>query len=185
MTAFVPVAHVGDLTDNSDTAVSTSAITLQTGVFRILNADDRSMHFSWGGAPDASSDALHVNVAAGSEVFVKLAKPKNVKISGVSVHATAPVITVEGGSTSGNSTFVVGDYVTLTGAAVSGYNTQIAHAEVTAVDAVTGAITVSADTSALAAFTGTAQLYRSFKISAQGDTSNGLTVYIDEIQLLG
>ena len=180
MTAFVPVAHVGDLTDNADGVVSSNAITVQTGVFRVCNADDRSMHFSWGGAPNAGTDTFHVNVRAGSEVFVKLAKPKSAAISGATA-ANPCVLTLDGRNTQTN--IEVGDYVTISGAAVSGYN--FSHKEVTAVDPVTGAITISADASALAAFTGTARASNSIKISAQGDSSNGLTAHIDEVQLIG
>ena len=180
MTAFVPVAHIGDLLDNADGVVSSNAITVQTGVFRVCNADDRSMHFSWGGAPNASSDALHVNVRAGSEVFVKLAKPKAAKIASATA-ANPCVLTLD--TPNQQTNIVVGDYVTISGAAVSGYN--FSHKEVTAVNPVTGAITIDADASALAAFTGTAFARNSIKISAQGDSSNGLTAHIDEVQLLG
>ena len=180
MTAFVPVAHHGDLLDNADGVVSSNAITVQTGVFRIVNADDRSMHFSWGGAPNAGSDTLHVNVAAGGEVFVKLAKPKAAKIASATA-ANPCVLTLDDPQAQTN--IVVGDYVTISGAAVSGYN--FSHKEVTAVNPVTGAITIDADASALAAFTGTAFARNSIKISCQGDSSNGLTAHIDEVQLIG
>lgn len=180
MTAFVPVAHIGDLTDNADAVVDSNAITVQTGVFRIMNADDRSMHFSWGGAPDAGSDALHINVAAANEVFVKLAKPKSAKIASATA-ANPCVLTLDNPNQQTN--IVVGDYVTISGAAVAGYN--FSHKEVTAVNPVTGAITIDADASALAAFTGTAFARNSIKISCQGDSSNGLTTHIDEVQLIG
>ena len=180
MTAFVPVAHIGDLTDNSNGVVTSNAITVQTGVFRVMNADSVSMHFSWGGAPNAGSDAFHVNVASENEVFVKLAKPKAAKIASATA-ANPCVLSLDDSQRQTN--IVVGDYVTISGAAVSGYN--FSHKEVTAVDPVTGAITIDADASALAAFTGTAFARNSIKISAQGDTSNGLTTHIDEVQLLG
>ena len=179
MTAFVPVAHHGDFTDNSDTAVTTNGLTVKTGVYRVLNADDRSMHFSWGGAPNAASDALHVNVTAGNEVFVKLAKPKNSVITGATA-ADPCVLTISGGGGRSHS-FVVGDYVTITGSSVAAYN--VSHVEVTAVSDTT--ITVSSDQSGSAAFTGTATVSNSIKVSFQGDTSNGLTAHLDEVQLIG
>ena len=180
MTAFVPVAHIGDLTDNSDGVVSSNAITVQTGVFRIMNADDRSMHFSWGGAPNAGSDAFHVNIASANEVFVKLAKPNAAKIASATA-ADPCVLSLDDSQRQTN--IEVGDYVTISGAAVSGYN--FSHKEVTAVDPVTGAITIDADASALAAFTGTAFARNSIKIQAKGDSTNGMTMYINEVQIEG
>ena len=44
-----PVQHIGSLTHNSDTAQTTSAITVKTGIFRMVNADSHSNHFAWGG----------------------------------------------------------------------------------------------------------------------------------------
>ena len=179
MTAFIPVAHHGDYTDNADTVVTSAGLTVKTGVYRIINADDRSMHFSWGGAPDASSDALHLNVAAGGEVFVKLAAPKGVKITGATA-ANPCVLTVGQGGTPAHN-IAVGDYITITGSSVAAYN--VTHAEVTAVTNTT--ITISSDQSASAAFTGDAQVRNSIKISFQGDSSNGLTAHLDEVQLIG
>lgn len=185
--AFTPVQEVGNLTDNNDTVVVSSAVIPKTGVFRFVNAGAKTCRVSVNGNPNAGTDPIHAHIPAGAAEHINFpsAKPKNVRISGVTVDASAPVITVAGGSTSGNSPFVVGDYVTVVGAAVAGYNTQIAHAAITAVDAVTGAITVTANTSALAAFTGTAQLFHSIKVSAVGDTTNGLNVHVAEVQLLG
>jgi hypothetical protein len=179
MTAFKPVAHHGDFTDNSDGVVTTNGLTVQTGVYRILNADAVAMHFSWGGAPNAGSDALHVNVASDNDVFVKLAAPKRVKITGATA-ANPCVLTVGQGGTPAHP-FSVGDYITITGSSVSAYN--VTHVEVTAVTNTT--ITVSSDQSSSAAFTGDATVSNSIKISFQGDSSNGLTVHLDEVQLLG
>ena len=179
MTAFIPVVHHGDYTDNSDTVVTSSGLSVKTGVYRITNTDDRSMHFSWGGAPDASADALHVNVAAGGEVFVKLAAPKGVKITGATA-ANPSVLTVGQGGTPAHN-INVGDYITITGSSVAAYN--VTHAEVTAVTNTT--ITIDSDQSSSAAFTGDAQVRNSIKISFQGDTSNGLTAHLDEVQLIG
>ena len=185
--AFTPVQEVGSLTDNSDTVIVSNAIIAKTGVFRFVNAGTRTCRVSANGNPNAGTDAVHAHIPAGAAEQIKFSstRPKNVKVSGISVHASAPAITVAGGSTSGNSSFAVGDYVTLVGAAVTGYNTAIAHVPITAINNVTGAITVTANTSALAAFTGTAQLYHSIKVSAVGDTTNGLNVHVAEVQLLG
>lgn len=179
MTAFIPVAKHGDYSDNADTVVTSSGLSVKTGVYRITNTDDRSMHFSWGGAPNAGTDAFTVNVAANTEVFVKLAAPKGVKITGATA-ANPSVLTVGQGGTPAHN-INVGDYITITGSSVAAYN--VTHAEVTAVTNTT--ITIDSDQSASAAFTGDAQVRNSIKVSFQGDSNNGLTAHLDEVQLIG
>ena len=173
-----PVQHIGSLTHNSDTAQTTSAITVKTGVFRIINTEAHSDHFAWGGAPDVTTDQV-VHVGAGSTELFRLSKPKRVNITGATA-ASPCVLTVGQGGTPAHP-FVVGDYVTITGAAVAAYN--VTHVEVTAVTNTT--ITISSDQSASAAFTGDATVSNSIKIQAKGDTNNGLTMYIDEVQVSG
>jgi len=173
-----PVQHIGALTHNSDTAQTTSAITVKTGIFRMVNADSHSNHFAWGGDPDVTTDTvIHCGVN-GAELF-RLSKPKRVNITGATA-ASPCVLTVGQGGTPAHP-FVVGDYVTITGAAVAAYN--VTHAEVTAVTNTT--ITISSDQSASAAFTGDATVSNSIKIQAKGDSTNGLTMYIDEVQVSG
>jgi hypothetical protein len=175
----VPVQDLGSLTDNSDTAQTTNAYTVKTGYYRFINADSHSNHFAWGGAPDVTTDqVVHVAVN-GAEIF-KLAKPKAAKIAGATA-ANPCVLTLD--TPNQQTNIVVGDYVTISGADVSGYN--FSHKEVTAVNPVTGAITIDADASALAAFTGTAFARNSIKIQAKGDSTNGMTMYINEVQIEG
>ena len=175
----VPVQDLGSLTDNSDTPQTTAAYTVKTGYYRFINADSHSNHFAWGGAPNVATDqVVHVAVN-GAEIF-RLAKPKAAKIAGATA-ANPCVLTLDNPNQQTN--IVVGDYVTISGAAVSGYN--FSHKEVTAVDPVTGAITIDADASALAAFTGTAFARNSIKIQAKGDSTNGMTLYINEVQISG
>ena len=138
------------------------------------------MHFSWGGAPNAGSDAFHINVRAGSEVFVKLAKPKRTTIKAATAASPCVLTVGEDGRTPAHD-FSVGDYITITGAAVAAYN--VSHAEITAVT--NNTITISSDQSSSAAFTGTATGSLSIKIQAKGDSTNGLTLYIDEVQVSG
>ena len=173
-----PVQHIGSLTHNSDTAQTTSAITVKTGIFRMVNADSHSNHFAWGGAPDVTTDiVVHCGVN-GAELF-NLSKPKRANIIGATA-ASPCVLTVGNGGTPAHS-FVVGDYITITGADVAAYN--VTHAEVTAVTSTT--ITITSDQSSSAAFTGSATAANSIKIQAKGDSTNGLTMYIDEVQVSG
>ncbi|WDS60886.1 hypothetical protein SBM1_00013 [Synechococcus phage S-BM1] len=175
----VPVQDLGSLTDNSDDPQTTAAYTVKTGYYRFINADSHSNHFSWGGDPDVTTDmVVHVPVNA-AEVF-KLSKPKAAKIAGATA-ADPCVLTLD--TPNQQTNIVVGDYVTISGAAVAGYN--FSHKEVTAVNPVTGAITIDADASTLAAFTGTAFARNSIKIQAKGDTNNGMTMYINEVQIEG
>jgi hypothetical protein len=173
-----PVQHIGSLTHNSDTAQTTSAITVKTGIFRMVNADAHSNHFAWGGDPDVTTDTVvHLGVN-GAELF-RLSKPKRASITGATA-ASPCVLTVGGGGTPSHN-FVVGDYLTITGGDTAAYN--VSHVEVTAVTDTT--ITVTSDQSSSAAFAGTATASNSIKIQAKGDSTNGLTMYIDEVQVSG
>ena len=173
-----PVQHIGSLTHNSDTAQTTSAITVKTGIFRMVNADSHSNHFAWGGDPDVTTDiVVHCGVN-GAELF-RLSKPKRAKI--ISATAASPcVLTVDPSGTPSHN-FVVGDYLTITGGDTAAYN--VSHVEVTAVTDTT--ITIDSDQSSSAAFAGTATASNSIKIQAKGDSTNGLTMYIDEVQVSG
>lgn len=175
----VPVQDLGSLTDNSDTPQTTAAYTVKTGYYRFINVDTHSNHFAWGGAPDVSTDQVIHMPVNGAEIF-KLANPKAAKIKGATA-ANPCVLTLDDDHKQTN--IVVGDYVTISGAAVAGYN--FSHKEVTAVDPVTGAITIDADASALAAFTGTAFARNSIKIQAKGDSTNGMTMFVNEVQVSG
>jgi hypothetical protein len=174
----VPVQDLGSLTDNSDTPQTTAAYTVRTGLYRFINADSHSNHFAWGGAPNVATDMVIHMPVNGAEVF-KLAKPKKANI--IAATAANPcVLTVGGGGTPAHA-FVVGDYVTLTGGDTAAYN--VTHVEVTAVTDTT--ITIASDQSASAAFAGAATVANSIKIQAKGDTSNGMTMYINEVQVTG
>ena len=174
----VPVQDLGSLTDNSDTAQTTAAYTVKTGYYRFINTDSHSNHFSWGGAPDVTTDLIVHMPVNGAEIF-KLAKPKKANI--IDATAASPcVLTVGGGGTPAHP-FVVGDYVTLTGGDTAAYN--VTHVEVTAVTNTT--ITVTSDQSASAAFAGAATVANSIKIQAKGDSTNGMTMYINEVQVSG
>lgn len=174
----VPVQDLGSLTDNSDNPVTTAAYTVKTGLYRFINVDSHSNHFAWGGAPNVATDMVVHMPVNGAEIF-KLAKPKKANI--IAATAASPcVLTVGSGGTPAHN-FVVGDYVTITGGDTAAYN--VTHVEVTAVTDTT--ITITSDQSSSAAFAGAATIANSIKIQAQGDTTNGLTMYINEIQVTG
>ena len=84
---------------------------------------------------------------------------------------------------------VEGDFVTLTGSAVGGYNTTIKHVPVTAVTGGTlkneykTTITVTANTSALSAFTGNATLAKSVIPILKPSSASGCELYVNEVQL--
>ena len=173
-----PVQDMGSLTDNSDDPVTTAAYTVKTGYYRFINVDNHSNHFAWGGAPNVATDQVIHMPVNGAEIF-KLAKPKRANI--IAATAADPcVLTVGGGGTPAHP-FVVGDYVTLTGGDTAAYN--VVHAEVTAVTNTT--ITIDSDQSASAAFAGAATVANSIKIQAKGDTNNGMTMYVNEVQVTG
>ena len=173
-----PVQSLGSLTDNNATAKTTTGHIVKTGIYRIINADTHSNTFAWGGDPDVTTDIIMHTSPGAAEMF-KLDRPKRASIVGATA-ASPCVLTVGGGGTPAHS-FVVGDYVTMEGAAVAAYN--VTHVVITAVTNTT--ITITSDQSGSAAFTGSAQLCNSIKIQAVGDTNNGLTVYIDEVQVSG
>jgi hypothetical protein len=177
MAIFKVVQHIGDLTDNSDSVITSTGYTIKTGLYRISNAATNPAHFSINGNPNAGTDSDTAHVLSGTDIIIKGHSPKRANIIAASA-ATSCVLTAEGNS----QPFAVGDYATLTGSSVAGYNTAITHVEITAVSGTS--ITVNANTSALAAFTGLATLSKSAKVSAQGDTNNGLEVYIDEVAVV-
>jgi hypothetical protein len=177
MAIFKVVQHIGDLTDNSDGVVNSDSYPIKTGLYRISNAATNAAHFSINGNPNAGTDHDSGHILSGTEIIVKGHSSKSANIIAASA-ATSCVLTAEGNS----QPFVVGEYVTLTGSSVSGYNTAVTHVEITAVSGTS--ITVNANTSSLAAFTGFATLSRSAKVSAQGDTNNGLEIYIDEVSIV-
>jgi len=177
MAIFKVVQHIGDLTDNANAVINSTGHITKTGLYRISNAASQAAHFSINGNPNAGTDPDAGHILAGTEIIVKGHSPKKANIIAASA-ATSCVLTAEGNS----QPFAVGDYATLTGSSVAGYNTAITHVEVTAVSGTS--ITVNANTSALAAFTGSATLSKSAKVSAQGDTNNGLEVYVDEVSIV-
>ena len=183
MTVIKPVQYVGQLDDSNiqNNHVLSDAKSVQTGVYHIVNGStDKTCHLEIGGNPNSNTSTNPIHVGPLSTEYVKGVTPKRANI----VDATAAnptVLTVGGGGTPAHS-FVVGDYITITGAGVSAYN--VSHKQVTAVT--NGTITVDADLSSAAAFTGSASAANSIKISARGSGGNSnLSIYISEVAIIG
>jgi hypothetical protein len=176
------VQHLTHLTDNADTVKNSDPAIVNTGVYRVSNADTVSAHFVIGGNPDAGVATGVCHLLAGQSILVKASAPKRAQVIGITKGATT-VLNVQQDGRAPSHPFVVGDYVTLTGSSVAAYNSGIAHLAITAVTDTT--ITVGLDSSAYSNFTGTATLSNSIKVSAQGDSNNGLTLYTEEVQVVG
>jgi len=184
MAAIKPVQYIGQLDDGdiANNHVLSDAKTVKTGYYHCVNGlTDKSCHIEISGAPNAHTSTNPIHVGPSGTIVIRGAKPKHAKISGATA-ADPCVLTLDDPHNQTNIS--VGDYVTITGAAVSGYN--FSHKEVTAVNPVTGAITIDADASSLAAFTGTAQVSNSIKVSARGsDNNSNLTLFVSEVSIVG
>ena len=184
MTVIKPVQYVGQLDEANiqNNHVLSDAKTVKTGVYHVVNGStDKTCHLEIGGAPNAHTSTNPIHIAPLGTEYIMGPKPKNTKIVGATA-ADPCVLTLDDPHNQTN--IVVGDYVTITGSSVSGYN--FSHKEVTAVNIVTGAITIDADASSLAAFTGTAHASASIKISARGSGGNdNIIAYISEVALVG
>jgi hypothetical protein len=176
------IQHLSHLTDNGNAVKATDPVMVNTGVYRLSNAAAKSAHFVIGGNPDAGVATGACHLLAGQSILVKASAPKRAQVIGITKGATT-VLNVQQDGRTPSHPFVVGDYVTLTGSSIAAYNSGIAHLAVTAVTDTT--ITVGLDSSAYSNFTGTASLSNSIKVSAQGDTNNGLTLYTEEVQVVG
>lgn len=182
---FKPVQHIGSLSDNNADLNQTSAKVVKTGVYRFANAFSHTCQVSAGGNPDPSTDALHVHITPNESAHIKFATPKAARVVNATKDATTTVLTVDNHGGGQSHPFVVGDYVTLIGTGNSDWTTGVAHLAVTAVTNLT--VSVALNSSAYTAFDTASplSLKNSIKIGARGDTNNGLSIHIDEIQTLG
>ena len=176
------VSDIGELGSANATSAVTSAQTVKTGLLYVVCSDARAAGniAVFNTANQAGVGSFHV--AKGDDFLYRYGHPANAPVSAISKAASA-VITVD----HTDSKIQVGDYVTLTGAAVGAWNTLIAHVEVTAKSApqqwndYKQTITVNANSSALADFTGTATLSKSVIFRLAPETASGCTLHLNEV----
>lgn len=182
MTVIKVVQHCPSIDINSAVDTQSTAFTVNTGVLRLsVDGTKAAAHFEFGGNPAATGSSLHVG--PGDSLLVQVAKPKRASVVGITQDATTTVLNVNQDGRRPSHNFAVGDYVTLTGSDEAAYNSGIAHLAITAVTDTT--ISVALDSSAYAAFTGTATLSNSIKYAILPDTASGAKVNVTEIQIVG
>ena len=176
------VTDIGEVSSANATSAVTSAQTVKTGVLYVVCSDAKAAgHIAvCNTANQAGVGSFHV--AKGSSFLYRYGHPANAPVSSISKAASA-VITIDHTDTK----IRVGDYVTLSGSAVGAYNSTIAHVEVTAksdpqrTNDYKTTLTVNANTSALADFTGTATLSKSVIFRLAPETASGCTLRLHEV----
>ena len=176
------VTDIGEVDSANATSAVTSAQTVKTGVLYVVCSDARAAgHIAvCNTANQAGVGSFHV--AKGQDFLFRYGHPANAPVSAIS-KASDAVITVDHTDTK----IQVGDYVTLSGSAVGTYNSTIAHKEVLSIQTpqrwndFKTTITVDADTSSLADFTGTAVLSKSVIFRMAPETSSGCTLHLHEV----
>ena len=185
MSASQPLSLVtdyGELSSANATSAVTSAQTVKTGVLYVVCSEAKA-----GGhiavcntANQAGVGSFHV--AKGDSFLYRYGHPAKAPVSAIS-KAAAAIITIDHTDTK----LQVGDFVTLSGSSVGTYNSTIAHKEITAIqrpqrsNEFKTTITVDADTSSLADFTGTATLSKSVIFRLAPETSSGCTLHLHEV----
>ena len=176
------VTDIGEVDSANATSAVTSAQTVKTGVLYVVCSDARAAgHIAvCNTANQAGVGSFHVS--KGQDFLFRYGHPANAPVSAIS-KASDAVITVDHTDTK----IQVGDYVTLSGSAVGTYNSTIAHKEVLSIQTpqrwndFKTTITVDADTSSLADFTGTAVLSKSVIFRMAPETSSGCTLHLHEV----
>ena len=176
------VSDVGSVSSANATSAVSSAQIVRSGVVHVTASSDKAS-----GSIAACNTSTQTGVGSmfvdkGSDILYRYAHPANANVTNITA-ANPAVITLDHPDTK----ISVGDYVTLVGSTVGGYNTQIAHVEVTAksqpqqFNEYIQTITVNADCSSLAAFSGTATAYKSVIFRLAPETSSGCTLHIKEV----
>jgi len=176
------VSDIGELGSANATSAVTSAQTVKTGLLYVVCSDARAAGniAVCNTANQAGVGSFHV--AKGKDFLYRYAHPANAPVSAISKTSPA-VLTIDHTDTK----LQVGDYVTLSGSAVATYNNTIAHVPITAIsdpqrtNDYKMTITVTADTSSLADFTGTAVLSKSVIFRLAPETSSGTTLRLHEV----
>ncbi len=184
MQALKLVADHGELSSNNATTAASSAFVVQSGLLYLAcSSEKKSGHISvCNTVAEAGIGSFHVEKGQG--FLYRYGHPAHAKVTAVTKGA-ATVMTIDHVDTK----IQVGDYITMTGSSVGTYNSTVAHVEVTAIsdpqsyNAYTKTITVDADTSSLADFTGTAQISKSVIARLAPETSDGCTMHVHEVNL--
>ena len=185
MSASQPLSLVtdhGTLTSANATTAVTGAKTVQSGVLYVVCSDEKKAGniVACNTATQAGVGSFHI--AKGDSFLYRYGHPARGTVTAAS-KANPCVLTLN----HPDSKIRVGDYVTMSGAAVGAWNTLIAHKEVTAVSSpqqwndYKQTITVDANSSALADFTGTAYISKSVIFRLAPETSDGCTLHIHEV----
>jgi len=176
------VTDHGELSSANATSAVTGAKTIKTGIVYVVCSDDKAAgHIAvCNTANQAGVGSFHI--AKGEDFLYRYGHPVNATVTAAS-KATSAVLTLNHPDTK----IQVGDYITMSGAAVGAWNTLIAHVPVTAVsdaqqwNGYTKTITVTANSSALADFTGTATISKSVIFRLAPETASGCTLHLHEV----
>ena len=181
MSVFKVVQHLSSVTTTDTTDTQSDPFIVKSGIIRFAVDPSKGPALIEVG-PNPSATGTSLLVHENTEILLKGGQVKRSQVIGITKGSTT-VLNVDQDGRKPSHPFAVGDYVTLTGSAVAAYNSGIAHAQVTAVTDTT--ISVSLNSSAYAAFTGTATLSNSFKYAVKATGAGGAVVYATEVQIVG
>ena len=174
----------GELSSANATTVASGAKAVKSGILYIAcSSEKKSGHISvCNTIAQAGVGSFHVE--KGDNFLYRYGHPAHAKAVAVS-KANPCVITLDRQDTK----FRVGDFVTMAGSSVGTYNSTIAHKEITAIQIPQRSndyktkITVDANTSSLADFTGTAELTKTVIFRLAPETSSGCTMHLHEVNI--
>jgi hypothetical protein len=179
MAVLKVVQNVAAVECTGGNAAQSSAIIVNTGIYRITTDASDAVYIAWGGNPTAVK-GTDFYIPKESAELLKCSSPKRAQVIGITKGASNTILNVQQDGRTPSHNFVVGDYVTLTNSSVAAYNSGISHLAVTAITDTT--ITVALNSSSYSDFTGTATLNNSIKFSIIPDGSGAATGHITEIQ---
>ena len=176
------VTDHGELSSANATSAVTGAKTIKTGVVYVVCSDAKAAgHIAvCNTANQAGVGSFHV--AKGDSFLYRYGHPARGTVTAAAKGAST-VLTLN----HPDSKIRVGDYVTMSGADVNAWNTLIAHVPVTAVSSpqqwndYQQTVTVTANSSATADFTGTAFIEKSVIFRLAPETASGCTLHLHEV----
>ena len=176
------VTDYGELSSANATSAVTGAKAIKSGVLYVVCSDEKKAgHIAvCNTANQAGVGSFHV--AKGDSFLYRYGHPARGTVT-AAAKGTSTVLTLN----HPDSKIRVGDYVTMSGAAVGAWNTLIAHVPVTAVSSpqqwndYQQTVTVTANSSATADFTGTAFIEKSVTFRLAPETASGCTLHLHEV----